>query len=216
MRAGSDDTPPAVEGAVGRALAALASPELLTGCRRIEAADARYLLPAEDASIATREAGARAATGAGRRLAHDLLRRLGQADLAVLRGSHGSPIWPNGIVGSIAHDEELAVAVAAPAGALRSVGVDIEPPLPLPDDLRPVVLTALDRLGDLDPGMGGRVLFAVKEAVYKAAFPLDGRVLGFEDIAVDLGSGKAVTSSGRRMAVRFAIHPMILALAYTR
>ncbi|TIU38613.1 MAG: 4'-phosphopantetheinyl transferase, partial [Mesorhizobium sp.] len=53
----------------------------------------------------------------------------------------------------------------------------------MPDDLWAVVAAPEDRLGDLDPKLGGRILFAAKEAAYKASFPLDGRVLGFEDIA---------------------------------
>lgn len=165
--------------------------------------------------MATREPGACAATGAGRHIAHELLRRLGCVNPAILRGQLGNPIWPAGIVGSIAHDDTMAVAVVARSGALRSVGVDIEPALPLPDDLQAVVAAPEDRLGDLDPNLGGRILFAVKEAVYKASFPLDGRVLGFEDIAVDFEKGEAVTSPGRRLAVRFATSPCILALAYT-
>ncbi|TIV25548.1 MAG: hypothetical protein E5V90_27085 [Mesorhizobium sp.] len=85
----------------------------------------------------------------------------------------------------------------------------------MPDDLRAVVAAPQDRLGDLDPKLGGRILFAVKEAAYKASFPLDGRVLGFEDIAVDFEKGEAVTSFGRRLSVRFLASPRILALAYT-
>jgi len=199
---------------VDRALAALAPPGLLTGCRHIQAGDEQLLLPAEGASIATRENKARAASGAGRHIAHELLLRMGCADPAVLRGRLGDPIWPAGIIGSIAHDDEIAVAVVARAGALRSVGIDIEPALPLPPELRSVVAAPQDRLGDLDPGLGGRILFAVKEAAYKASFPLDGCVLGFEDIAVDFEAGEAVTSSGHKLTVRFTVDSRILALAY--
>lgn len=200
---------------VEQALTGLAPLGLIVGCRHIQAGDEQYLLPEENASMATREPGARAATGAGRHIAHELLRLLGCMNPAILRGRFGNPIWPAGIVGSVAHDDTMAVAVAARSGALRSVGVDIEPALPLPDDLRAVVAAPEDRLNDLDPNLGGRILFAVKEAAYKASFPLDGRVLGFEDIAVDFEKGEAVTSLGRRLAVRFATSPCILALAYT-
>lgn len=201
--------------AVERALTGLAPPGLITGYRLIRAGDEQHLLPAENASIAARDHGARTASGAGRRVAHELLRRLGCADPAVPRGQLGNPIWPAGIIGSIAHDDDFAVAVAARSHAMRSVGVDIEPALPLPRELEAIVATPQDRLGDLEAGTGGRVLFAVKEAVYKASFPLDGRVLGFEDIAIDFEAGEAVTSSGRRLMVLFTTTPRILALAYT-
>ena len=201
--------------AVERALAGFIPPGLIAGCRLVHAGDAQYLLPAENATIATRDPRARAASGAGRRVAHELLRRLGCTDPAVPRGQLGNPNWPAGIVGSIAHDDELAVAVVARSDAMRSVGVDIEPALPLPRELEAIVATPRDRQHGLDAAMGSRALFAAKEAVYKASFPLDGRVLGFEDIAVDFASGEAVTSSGRRLTVRIAISPRILALAYT-
>ncbi|MDG4878522.1 4'-phosphopantetheinyl transferase superfamily protein [Mesorhizobium sp. WSM4935] len=206
---------PDIEMAVERALTGFAPPGLITGCRLICTGDERYLLPAENASIATRGHRARAASGAGRLVAHELLRRLGCANPAVPRGQLGNPIWPAGIIGSIAHNDDLAVAVAARSVAMTSVGVDIEPALPLPRELEAIVATPQDRLGDLDPLVAGRILFAAKEAVYKASFPLDGRVLGFEDIAADLESGEAVTSAGRMLTVRFALSPRILALAYT-
>ncbi|SFP84139.1 4'-phosphopantetheinyl transferase EntD (siderophore biosynthesis) [Mesorhizobium sp. NFR06] len=204
-----------IERAIEQALTRLAPPGLGIGCRQIQAGDEQHILPGERASIATRDRRTRAATGAGRRVAHELLRRLGCKDLAVLRGELGEPVWPAGIVGSIAHDDEIAVAVAARSEAVRSVGVDIEPASPLPDELRAMVAAPQDRLGDLDAKLGGRILFAVKEAAYKASFPLDGRVLGFEDIAIDFESGEAVTCSGRRLTVRFTTSPRILALAYT-
>jgi 4'-phosphopantetheinyl transferase EntD len=210
-----DSSPQAIETALDRALIGVAPPGLLTGCRRIQVGDEQFLLPAERASIATREHRARDASGAGRKIAHELLQRLGWADLAVTRGRMGDPVWPADVVGSIAHDDELAVAVVARIDAMRSVGVDIEPVLPLPTDLRPIVITPQDRLGDLDSDIGGRILFAAKEAAYKASFPLDGLVLGFEDIAVDFKSGEAVTSFGRRLTVRFSVSARILALAYT-
>ncbi|WFP76847.1 4'-phosphopantetheinyl transferase [Mesorhizobium sp. WSM4906] len=257
MDVASQNAPCRPESAVAEALNGLAPPGLLAGCRRIRDGDARFLLPAESASIAKREHKARAASGAGRRVAHELLQRLGCADLAVTRGRMGDPVWPPDIVGSIAHDDEFAVAVVARTDAVRSVGVDIEPALPLPPDLLPIVITPQDRLGDLDPlperftvsrkrqtalplclgaipdarlrrsrrarrfhtvpgiALAGRILFAAKEAIYKASFPLDGRVLGFEDIAVDLETGEAATPSGRRFMVGFTVTPKILALAHT-
>ena len=90
---------PGIEMAVERALAGFIPPGLIAGCRLIHAGDAQYLLPAENATIATRDPRARAASGAGRRVAHELLRRLGDGKRIGLLGAHRSllsPAWRSG------------------------------------------------------------------------------------------------------------------------
>ena len=87
--------------------------------------------------------------------------------------------------------------------------------LPLPADMLDLVANANElRMIAGDP-LGGRLLFASKEAVYKAAFPLDRAFLEFPDISVDLGAGKAVTRGGREFALRSVVssHIVVLALA---
>ncbi|HVV39842.1 MAG TPA: 4'-phosphopantetheinyl transferase superfamily protein [Nitrobacter sp.] len=207
---------PVCDQALETAAARVAPPGLLVGCRRIEPHDAGYLLPEERESITVRAPVRRAASGTARRIAHDLLRRMGQSDVAVLRGSAGEPLWPRGIVGSIAHDDEMAVAAAAGTDAFGSVGIDIETAEPLPRELERMVSTPSDRLDGLDPRLAGRILFAAKEAVYKAAFPLDRQMLGFEDISVDFQSGRAATSTGRCLRLVFIVTSHVLTLAFTR
>ncbi|CAM5492572.1 hypothetical protein MAUB1S_08250 [Mycolicibacterium aubagnense] len=197
-----------------QALAMLAPSGLLVGCRRIETGDASHILPAESATILSRATAARDASGAGRLLARRLLRQLGHPDVAIARGKTGEPVWPAGVVGSIAHDADFAVAVAACSQTMRGVGVDIEPTLPLPPGLEPVVLNPRDRLAGYDAAIAARIAFAAKEAAYKASFPLDGRVLGFEDIAVDLAAGLATLSNGRHIEVRISTSTHLLALAF--
>lgn len=197
-----------------QALAMLAPPGLLVGCRRIETGDASHILPAESATILSRTTAARDASGAGRLLARRLLRQLGHPGVAIARGKTGEPVWPAGVVGSIAHDADFAMAVAARSQTMRAVGVDIEPTLPLPPELEPVVLNPRDRLDGCDAAIAGKIAFAAKEAAYKASFPLDGRVLGFEDIAVDLAAGVVALANGRRIEMRFSISSHILALAF--
>jgi len=199
--------------ALEKALAGIARPDLFVGYRRIEPSDAGHLLPEEGQAITARQPARRAASGAARRVARDLLRRMGQPDIAVLRGPAGEPLWPDGFVGSIAHDDEIAVAAVARAGAFRSIGIDIEPAVPLPCEVEQIVLTPLDRLDGLAPRLAGRILFSAKEATYKAAFPLDRRVLGFEDITVDFGASVAVTSTSRRFRLHFTVTSHILVLA---
>lgn len=124
----------------------------------------------------------------GRGLARDALGRLGVSAGAIGSGSHGEPLWPEGVVGSITHCAGFrACAVARSARAL-GIGIDAEPDLPLPAGVVEDVVHGPERallrrdLG-VDPG---RLLFSAKEAVYKAWFPLTGRWLGFDDAEVSV------------------------------
>ena len=54
-----------------------------------------------------------------------------------------------------------------------------------------------------DDPLRGKLLFAAKEAVYKAVYPLDRVFLEFHDIEVDLAGRKAVTRAGRAVALRY-------------
>jgi len=111
---------------------------------------------------------------AGRVLARRLLAQLGHAPAPLLPGPDRRPLWPAGVVGTLAHTEEhVAVAVApaatagpapwpAPTGAagpgppfvpspsrsaggLRSLGLDVERRQALEPDLWPTVLRPDER-----------------------------------------------------------------------
>jgi len=78
-----------------------------------------------------------------------------------------------------------------------TVGVDAEPNLPLPNGLLGDIALPEEQelLRDLSRRMPGtrwdRLLFSVKESIYKAWFPLAERWLGFEDavVSIDLQRG---------------------------
>ncbi len=136
----------------------------------------------------------RRASGAARLAAREALAALGgPADAALSRASRGFPLWPAGFLGSLAHDEEIAVAAVARAGAVAALGVDVEPDGPLPEDVAEIALFGAERRGP------GRAIFAAKEAVYKAINPRDGTALEYEDIAVDLVAREARLRDGRRL-----------------
>lgn len=156
----------------------------------------------------------RRASGAARLAARALLAgQLGEA-VAILRGPSGQPLWPDGVIGSLAHDEAMAVAAVARGSAIRALGIDVEPSLPLPDELLDLVVMPHDRIGDFEPSFGARLLFSAKEAVYKAAFPLDGRFLDYSDIAIDLPAGHATTRTGHRFQLWHLTFPRIVTLAF--
>ncbi|TGW05722.1 4'-phosphopantetheinyl transferase superfamily protein, partial [Mesorhizobium sp. M2D.F.Ca.ET.145.01.1.1] len=177
---------PSEEIALARAMAAMAPAGVRTGCRIIREGDETHLLSAEAGSIPARQPAMRRASGAARWIAHRLLADAGFDGFALLRTPSGAPAWPQGITGSLAHDDDMAVAAVAPVAGIGSLGIDVEPALPLPDEISALVAMPADRTGTADRQLAGRVLFAAKEAVYKAAYPLDREVLGYEDIVVDL------------------------------
>ncbi|MBZ9797633.1 4'-phosphopantetheinyl transferase [Mesorhizobium sp. ES1-4] len=205
---------PSEEIALARAMAAMAPAGIRTGCRIIRRRDEVHLLPPEARSIPARQPAMRRASGAARWIAHRLLADAGFDGFALLRSPSGAPAWPGGMTGSLAHDDDMAVAAVAPVGRIVSLGIDVEPALPLPDDIFAIVSTAADRMGSADRRLAGRILFCAKEAVYKAAYPLDREVLGYEDIAVDLDAGRATTRMGRKVSLAYCVAPRVVVLAF--
>jgi enterobactin synthetase component D / holo-[acyl-carrier protein] synthase len=127
-----------------------------------------------------------------RACAREALARLGVAPTPILSGSSGEPQWPSGIVGSITHCDGFRACALARASDLATIGIDAEPNQPLPDGLLgdialPEERGRLSDLGCRRPEVHwDRLLFSIKESIYKAWFPLAGRWLGFEDAIVEI------------------------------
>jgi len=162
----------------------------------------RAIAPGDEAAFAEpgEPLARRRASGAARVAARVALAALGgPADAALPRSPGRFPLWPPGFVGSLAHDEEIAVAVAARSERAAALGVDIEPAKPLPEDVAGIVLKQSERLACARDPTLSRAVFAAKEAVYKAINPLDGSPLEYEDIEVNLAGGTARLRDGRAL-----------------
>jgi 4'-phosphopantetheinyl transferase EntD len=148
------------------------------------------LYPEEEAVVARAVEKRRREFITARACAREALAQLGRPPQPILPGPRGEPLWPVGIVGSITHCEGYRACAAAPAGELATIGVDAEPNQPLPEGLLgdialPEERVLLRELGRQGPGTHwDRLLFSIKESVYKAWFPLAERWLGFEDAVV--------------------------------
>lgn len=211
----TSDAADAVDPSFQRDLDALAPPGLLIGHRVISSGDEHALLDVEAASIVSPVVAVRRASGAARIVARQLLAQLGRPGTAVPKGASGEPIWPAGIAGSLAHDDRVAVAAVGMQRDVGSVGIDIEPAVFLPPDMLALIATPQELRKIADDPLGGKLLFAAKEAVYKAVYPLDRVFLEFRDIEVDLAARRAMTKNGRAITLRYCVssHVVVVALA---
>ncbi|HZP76435.1 MAG TPA: 4'-phosphopantetheinyl transferase superfamily protein [Pseudolabrys sp.] len=197
---------------LAEALQSLARPDLLIGCRIIAPGDEFALSPEEAASISARGFAARRASGAARIVARELLSRLGLPASGLPKGPSGAPQWPRGVVGSFAHDNTVAVAAIGRREAYAGIGIDLEPAEALPADTLALVATAAEQRRLADDPLRGKLLFVVKEAVYKAVHPLDGEFLEFHDIEVDFTAGTASLRNGRVIHFSYVIAARLVAL----
>lgn len=197
-----------------RSIDSLAVPGILVDHRLISPGDELALLPDELDAFAASVVKVRRASGAARIIARELLLRLGQIQRAVPKSASGMPIWPDGIVGSLAHDSQVAVAAMALRRDFFSLGIDVEPAELLDPDLLNLIATARERQSIEDDPYRGRLLFAVKEAVYKAVYPLDRAFLDHHDVEVYLAAGTAMVRNGRVVSFRYCVSTHIVVLAF--
>lgn len=151
---------------------------------------AAVLLPGEEALAARAGSGRRAEFATARSCARRALGRLTDEAPAITADPRGAPRWPPGIVGSITHCRGYRAAAVAPRARLAAIGIDAEPNEPLPRRVLDRIALPGER-ADLHRAPRGdvcldRVLFCVKESVYKAWYPLTGRFLGFDEARVTL------------------------------
>ena len=128
-------------------------------------------------------------------------RELGIALTELPLDAAGMPVWPAGVVGSLAHTDRLAVAVLSLAH--RCIGVDVEE---LFDEkklelLRDTILTPRE-LKNLATDRARQcwqltAIFSLKEAAYKALFPELRVFIDFPQLEVDLTHHVVTHESGR-------------------
>ncbi len=159
------------------------------------------LFPVEQEALGEAVAKRRREFTTTRACARDALGRLGIAPQAIPSGSRGEPVWPAGVVGSITHCAGYRACAVALDRDLTTIGVDAEVAEPLPDGLigdiaLPEERQALELLAAEDPGVSwDRLLFSIKESIYKAWFPLTRSWLGFEDASVSIDRERGTFSA---------------------
>jgi len=174
-----------------RILPAAVAVAATTGEREVE------LFPEEEAAVGNAVEKRRREFVTARACAREALAELGHPEQPVPAGPRGEPLWPAGIVGSITHCAGYRGCAVAPVGELLTIGVDAEVNDPLPagligDIALPEERQWIERIGTGGAGVHwDRLLFSIKESIYKAWFPLARSWLGFEDasVAIDCMNG---------------------------
>jgi 4'-phosphopantetheinyl transferase EntD len=142
----------------------------------------------------------------GRVAARRALAALGIGPVAIPIGARRMPVWPTGVVGSITHCAGIVAAAVAWSDDLTAIGIDGEPAVPLEAGIVDAVATPAERAG-LAGELGATILFSAKESFYKCWSALDGPVLEFHDVEVELDdvSFVATPAGGKPWPGRWAV-----------
>jgi enterobactin synthetase component D len=127
---------------------------------------------------------------AGRWCAEEALRRLGAGSTHVAMAEDRTPIWPDGVVGSITHSGDFAAAAVAWATDVGGLGIDSEQIID-PAAARDIAAVCMVDETRLFRAAHSRsfsefctLVFSAKEAVFKCQFPLTRKLLEFSDVRI--------------------------------
>lgn len=98
-------------------------------------------------------------------------------------GDAGEPLWPPGLIGSLTHTKELAIAAVAPAQDYQLIGIDLEDRRrELPPSVRDRICREAEKTWVNEGEDRLLMIFSAKESLYKALYPLLKRRFWFHDV----------------------------------
>ncbi len=156
-------------------------------------ADPALLLPDEARSVERAVEKRRREFAAGRLLARELFAQMTSNEAvrsaSLLNDANRVPVWPAGIVGSITHCRSLCAVATTHAAHSAGIGLDVEPAEPMNEELEQYVMrdaeyARLDVLPQEVRTLGSLLVFSIKEAVYKAIYPIRRRFLEFHEVEI--------------------------------
>lgn len=127
---------------------------------------------------------------AGRICARNGLRKLGLQPVPILVGRNREPIWPSSISGSITHEKDICLCAVARKSDLPLLGIDLASDLALDKSLNNIVCTEKEirtiqnwniTSDTIDPY---KLVFSIKESIFKCLFPVVQKVFDFHDVEV--------------------------------
>jgi 4'-phosphopantetheinyl transferase EntD len=154
------------------------------------------LAPEEEGAVARAVPGRREEFRTGRLCARRALARLGGPVSPLPVGPARAPIWPAGVVGTIAHAGGACLAAVAWRRAFAGIGLDLERAGAWDEALAESVLTPAEaaRLRGHPTLVGvpaALAVFCAKESLYKAVQPGAGVLFGFQDVELVLEAAQA-------------------------
>jgi len=158
--------------------------------------EAEKLMPEETVCIKDAAERRRNTFSSGRAAARTALAQAGMPSGALPQNDDGSVLWPDGVIGSVTHTDDWAIAaVAMPAlSEAACLGVDLERIQPLKAGVLKLIATDVERseLAEVpDKHWLAVALFSMKESVYKCLRPAFGQFIEFHDVEIlNLASGR--------------------------
>jgi 4'-phosphopantetheinyl transferase EntD len=154
----------------------------------------------------------------GRFCARRASQALGLNPAAIPVGSRRQPVWPAGITGSITHDGHYALAAVARAAKVPFLGIDLALQDPLDASLIELVCGSKESeeirritFQGCDPF---KLVFSLKEAVFKCLFPAVGRIFDFHDVWVSLHPERPRAEIHLENAALFSRAPRLVEARY--
>lgn len=186
-------------------------------------ADYSSELYAEEVPAIAKAADLRRATfSSGRHCARAVLLEAGLPVGALPRRDNGSVQWPDGVIGSLSHTSDWAVAAVAARNMCQAqmLGIDLERIQALDEGVIKLIATPAERealSASSSPLWLGTALFSLKESIYKCLAGDFGQFFGFQDVQLHaLQSGRPeVEFLHPQLRARYACKQMELRMAIT-
>ena len=178
---------------------------------RLDEGDIAALSPAEAACLGRAGLKRSREFAAGRQCARAALQQLGMAGWDLIVRPDRTPVWPEGVVGSISHTTGFCAVAAGHRQDWRAIGLDVEIDQRVTAELYPQFLTSVEQAWLRDQPITqadglATLIFSAKEAFYKAQYPMTGEWLEFADLEIRLtGTGVIDVRPTRRLQLEASI-----------
>lgn len=152
------------------------------------------LFPEEEQAVQNAAPKRQMEYAAGRHCARLAMAALGHPPRGIPSGRDRAPLWPRGLVGSITHVADSCAAVVAPHRYFCSIGIDMENVNAVPDALmaeivRPDESAEVAGLRCPDGADWPSLYFCLKEAAYKAYYPIHHEIIDFHGVRLRINAG---------------------------